>query len=285
MAEAFPEFPEPADSLARWQYETNVNLICRWEVYKHVSHPIDFYELTYDNLKLSGNEAVLDIGCASGAGLYKLLEEYDHSGPLVGVDSSSKMIDIARMIAEAQASNIVFQVADSQNLADFYDNEFDVSLSLFMLYHAEDPSKALKEIARVTKNSGMVAVATSGPTNKIKHRLFEGQIAEFLGIDPPPVFSRKFDSEIAETQLPKIFELYCKIEQNCEMRITEPNVSDYIDSLFSMKSNFSPIPQRVDFMNAIEFVVLPQVKLDIGKNGYFSDTVNRHLYLCKNVYK
>lgn len=285
MVEASSEFPKPAESIAQRQYESSLNLACRWEVYKNVTHPIDFYELTYDNLKLSGNEAVLDIGCAGGSGLLKLLQEYEHSGSLTGVDSSSDVIDQAQLFANAHGSSIEFQVADCQNLSQFINNEFDVTLALFMLYHAEDPQLALKEIARVTKKSGMVAVATSGPTNKIYHRKFEAQIAEFLDIKPPPVFSKKFDSEAAELQLPEIFEVFCKIEQNCEMRITESNVNDYIDSLFSMKSNFSPIPRREDFVKALEFVVLPQIKLDIVKNGFFGDTVSRHLYLCKNTYK
>jgi trans-aconitate 2-methyltransferase len=79
------------------------------------------------NLKLQGNESVLDVGCGDG----KITADFATAlskGRVVGVDSSPEMIDYAtRTYASKQYANLSFACVDARSL-DF-DREFDLCFS------------------------------------------------------------------------------------------------------------------------------------------------------------
>jgi SAM-dependent methyltransferase len=101
--------------------------------------------------------AVLDVGCGPGtitADLARLVAP----GRVTAVDVSEAVLDEARRAAGL--ANVEFAVADVHAL-DFPDGSFDVVHAHQVLQHVGDPVGALREMRRVCRPGGIVAVRDS----------------------------------------------------------------------------------------------------------------------------
>jgi ubiquinone/menaquinone biosynthesis C-methylase UbiE len=106
---------------------------------------------------LEDGYALLDVGCGPGT-ITMDLAEIVAPGPVVGIDRSNEVIGRAREAAEARAlSNLSFEVGDVYNL-DFEDSSFDVVYAHQVLQHLSDPGRALKEMRRVLRDGGWLAI-------------------------------------------------------------------------------------------------------------------------------
>jgi SAM-dependent methyltransferase len=103
---------------------------------------------------------ILDIGCGPGtitADLAALVPD----GQVTGVDHALGILDQARATAaERGLTNVDFAVADVHAL-DFPDDTFCVVHAHQVLQHVGDPVRALREMRRVTKPGGFIAVRDS----------------------------------------------------------------------------------------------------------------------------
>jgi ubiquinone/menaquinone biosynthesis C-methylase UbiE len=106
---------------------------------------------------LKSGDRLLDVGCGPGT-ITMDLAELVAPGPVVGIDRSPEVIGRAREAAEARAlSNLTFAIGDVYNL-DFGDDSFDVVYAHQVLQHLSDPTRALKEMRRVLRDGGWLAV-------------------------------------------------------------------------------------------------------------------------------
>ena len=109
--------------------------------------------------RCSGREKVLDAGCGTGS-LSATLAKVTGAAEIVGIDPSKAFIEYARIqVADPRVS---FEVGDAQDLR-YPDHTFDVCLALLAVDHIPDAPKAAKEMRRVTKTLGIVAIAMWGP--------------------------------------------------------------------------------------------------------------------------
>ena len=113
--------------------------------------------------------SVLD--CATGTGDlaldYKKVVGKD--GRVLGTDFCEEMIAPAPAKAERKNLVVEFEVADAMNLP-YEDDTFDISSIAFGIRNVDDPSAALKEMARVVKTGGKVVVLEFGqPYGIMKH--------------------------------------------------------------------------------------------------------------------
>jgi ubiquinone/menaquinone biosynthesis C-methylase UbiE len=100
---------------------------------------------------------LLDVGCGPGTVTIDLAARLG-TGEVVGVDTSSAVVEIAqKAAAEAGAANVTFRVADAYELP-FPDDAFDIVHAHQVLQHLTDPIAALREMRRVTRPGGLVAV-------------------------------------------------------------------------------------------------------------------------------
>ena len=95
---------------------------------------------------------ILDLGCGTGMFLEELAGRNEI---VIGVDSSMKMLDIARK----RASGASLVCADADHLP-FKDRSFDVVVSVTLLQNVPEPVVTMKEIARVLKPGG-ISIVTS----------------------------------------------------------------------------------------------------------------------------
>lgn len=105
---------------------------------------------------LTPGQSLLDVGCGPGSVTIDLAARVA-PGRVVGVDVSAKVIDVARTAAADAGTDVAFDVADAYELP-FPDDSFDVVHAHQVLQHLSDPVAALREMRRVTKPGGVVAV-------------------------------------------------------------------------------------------------------------------------------
>ncbi|MFC4116181.1 class I SAM-dependent methyltransferase [Nonomuraea zeae] len=101
---------------------------------------------------------VLDVGSGPGTITAELAELTGH---VTASEVSEEALDLARAEVRARGlSNVDFAVADVHAL-DFADDTFCVVHAHQVLQHVADPVQALREMRRVTKPTGFVAVRDS----------------------------------------------------------------------------------------------------------------------------
>ena len=104
------------------------------------------------------DEAVLDIGCGTGATSLALAERMGDGGHVTGLDISEPMIARARERAEGRA-NLTF-LADDAATHDFGDARFDRLVSRFGVMFFDDPVAAFAHLRDSTKPGGTMHFIT-----------------------------------------------------------------------------------------------------------------------------
>ena len=96
------------------------------------------------------------VGCGPGTITVDLAARVA-PGRVLGLDVSADPLDEARANAERAGAQVTFAVGDVYAL-DLPDDSFDVVHAHQVLQHLTDPVAALREMARVCRSGGMIAV-------------------------------------------------------------------------------------------------------------------------------
>ena len=122
---------------------------------------------TIQHLRLSPGARVLDVCCGSGASALPAAEVVGPGGSVIGVDLAEKLLQLARAKAKQRGlTNVEFETGDLTNLR-FADGAFDAVVCVFGIFFVPDMDVALRELRRVLRPGGRMAITTWGP------RLFE----------------------------------------------------------------------------------------------------------------
>ncbi|EEP80227.1 conserved hypothetical protein [Uncinocarpus reesii 1704] len=105
---------------------------------------------------------VLDVGCGPGSLTVDLAKRVaPEGGKVVGIDYVADPLDSARQNAvDQEVTNVEFKVGDIHAL-EFPDESFDLVHAHQVLQHIADPVQGLREMRRVTKRGGIVALRES----------------------------------------------------------------------------------------------------------------------------
>ncbi len=107
--------------------------------------------------ELKAGMSLLDVGCGPGS-ITADFAENTAPGPVTGLDSSEDVLVQARQLAADRGlANTDFTAGNVYDL-DFPDETFDVVHAHQVLQHLADPVAALREMRRVAKPGGLVAV-------------------------------------------------------------------------------------------------------------------------------
>jgi ubiquinone/menaquinone biosynthesis C-methylase UbiE len=272
----------------RPQYETSANVRSRFKVYEYARHPINIKSEVVRYLQLTGEECLLDVGCAEGSDLLRI-RQLGHTGTLIGTDiASSADVEMGLLFHpsiksdQSDGSPPIELISSAAPNLPFKDGSLDVILALFMIYHVPSPHAALQEFQRILKPGGKLVLATSGKFNKSRHRKLERLTADAIGVEPPPLFSAHFDTDDAAEILPKYFRVPEEehFVQQDEMVITEGEpLTNYYMSLQSMGKNYDPLTQR-RWRQGLNHWAMPLVRQEIERNGYFRDEIDRQFWVC-----
>jgi ubiquinone/menaquinone biosynthesis C-methylase UbiE len=133
--------------------------------------PLAFWERigrrTVERLGLATGAKVLDVGCGTGASALPAALSVGPSGMVTGVDLSARLLDRARGKAKARGlSNLEFRLADMTSLG-YPNDRFDAVASVFSIFFVPDMEGLVRELWRMVRPGGKLAVTTWGP------RIFE----------------------------------------------------------------------------------------------------------------
>ncbi|MDN5915305.1 MAG: class I SAM-dependent methyltransferase [Pseudonocardia sp.] len=107
-------------------------------------------------------DAVLDVGCGAGQTTRDAARAAS-GGSALGVDLSSRMLDLARRLAEQDGlSNATFRQADAQT-HPFAPDSFDVAISRTGAMFFGDPAAAFANISRALRPDGRLVLMTWQP--------------------------------------------------------------------------------------------------------------------------
>ncbi|WP_238594617.1 class I SAM-dependent methyltransferase [Caenibacillus caldisaponilyticus] len=107
-----------------------------------------------------GGKCVLDVGCGTGR---LLLCGAAKTARMVGVDLSEKMVEKSRENARMAgfADTTAFYVGDAVSLP-FEASAFDLVLSACVMFLLPEPEKGMREMLRVAKTKGQIAMLNPG---------------------------------------------------------------------------------------------------------------------------
>ncbi len=126
---------------------------------KASSHQKEWGSRILSELKLSGSEAILDIGCGDGY-LTQKLSGLVPQGYALGIDASKGMIETAK---KSESGNLSFRIEDINKIQ--FKNEFDVIFSNATLHWIKNHKKLLSNCFRALKNNGYIRFNFAGQGN------------------------------------------------------------------------------------------------------------------------
>lgn len=134
----------------------------------HFDDPVlGFWDLfgsrTVARIGLQSGSRVLDVCCGTGASALPAAELVGESGSVTGVDLAEKLLELAREKAKVRGiRNASFYWGDMTDL-EFPSGSFDAVVNVFGVFFVPDMVAALKEMWRVVKPGGVLAITTWGP--------------------------------------------------------------------------------------------------------------------------
>ncbi len=139
-------------------------------------------------------QKALDLATGTGDFAFELLKLTNTQNLVVGVDLSSKMLSIAKSRANKMKIKGIFAIhqADICNLP-YKDETFDLCTIGYGIRNIQSPSRALQEIARVTKKKGrLIIVEATLPTNRYMRVLTDFYFRKIV-----PVIAKFFSSDVS----------------------------------------------------------------------------------------
>lgn len=134
----------------------------------YFDHPVSsfwhcFGRQTIERMALRPGESVLDVCSGSGGSALPAAEQVGPKGKVIAADLAERLIALAKAKAEVnKLGNIEFRVADMLDLG-YPDGSFDAVVCVFGIFFVPDMAAALKELWRMVKPGGRLAITTWGP--------------------------------------------------------------------------------------------------------------------------
>lgn len=107
---------------------------------------------------------VLDMACGTGAVTKRLSEKVGKSGYVVGADTSITAIKIAKKWNEKK-DNLHFVNIDAEKFS--FKEKFDIITCQYGLFFFPNANKALKNMRKNLKNSGVLGISVHGHKDKV----------------------------------------------------------------------------------------------------------------------
>ncbi|TAK61226.1 class I SAM-dependent methyltransferase [Methylobacter sp.] len=118
---------------------------------------------TVNRLDLKPGASVLDVCCGSGASALPAAEQVGHNGHVIGIDVAEKLLNLASVKAKNQGlNNVEFRLGDMLDTG-FAGDSFDAVVCVFGIFFVPDIPAAIRELWRVLRPGGKLAITTWGP--------------------------------------------------------------------------------------------------------------------------
>jgi ubiquinone/menaquinone biosynthesis C-methylase UbiE len=150
-----PTVPDIYASITSVDRETQERLATAMELRAAEPRQREILETYLDWIDWPANARVLEVGCGTGA-ITRVLARRPGVGAIVGVDPSAVFLAKAGELS-AGVPHVTFRAGDVRGL-EFGDGTFDVAVAHTCLTHVPGPDQGLRELFRVLKTGGALAV-------------------------------------------------------------------------------------------------------------------------------
>lgn len=218
---------------------------------------------------------VLEVGCGTGAMTRSLAQRADFSGKAFGVDQSDPFIDAARRFARDHdlGDRVDFRVGDAHDL-DFPDASFEAVFAHTLISHVTDPMAVLREMVRVVRPGGIVAV-------------FDGDYASLTYAYPDHEFGQRMDAAFATASfnnprvmrdLPRLMpQLGLQLQAAWGDAVAEIGKGSYFRSF---AETYAPYVAKAGFFSAEEVEAWLGAQRRAMDDGSFFASCNYYTYLA-----
>jgi SAM-dependent methyltransferase len=176
--------PSNADQLTAWDGDEGAYWADNADYYDRAV--ADYHLPLLDAAAIDEGDRVLDLGCGTGQ-TTRDAARLARSGSALGVDLSTRMLDVARERARAESlDNARFEQADAQ-VHPFEPEAYDVTLSRTGAMFFGDRAAAFANVARAMRPGGRVALLTWQPVTANEWLpAFAGALAAGRDLPLPP---------------------------------------------------------------------------------------------------
>ena len=153
----------PKDSVSKLAFRVSYLRRSR-EIYRRYLESKPWINYLYSSfLNIRPGQKIVDVGCGTGDFTRFLARLSNGKAKILGIDSNQKSIDAA--ISDSKKTGLSHTVSYKQG--DVYkipleDGYADLTCCRTLLMHLTEPSKAVKEMTRITKVGGLVAAVEGG---------------------------------------------------------------------------------------------------------------------------
>ena len=117
-----------------------------------------------DLVKINKGNTVLDVACGTGVVTKEIRNKIGNSGYVVGADTSTTAIKIAKKWNEKK-SNLDFVNIDAEKFS--FSKKFDIVTCQYALFFFPNSQKALKNMKNSLKKSGKIGISVHGSKKKV----------------------------------------------------------------------------------------------------------------------
>ena len=114
-------------------------------------------------VKINKGDSVLDVACGTGVVTNEIQKKIGKSGYVIGIDTSSTAIKIAKKWNNK--SNMNFVNIDAEKFS--FSKKFDVVTCQYALFFFPNAQKALKNMKNSLKESGSIGISVHGGKDKV----------------------------------------------------------------------------------------------------------------------
>ncbi|MGD0704145.1 MAG: methyltransferase domain-containing protein [Trebonia sp.] len=240
------------------QYRTDANLAARQSIYAYQEPHIDLRGRVIDLAAPAAGETVCDVGCGNGTYLAELARR-GFAGRVLGLDLSTGMLAAARerldtvsaaggpgtansagplgSSAAADPARAVGLLAADATALPLRDGAADLTFALHMLYHVPDPSRAVRELRRVTRPGGRVVIVLNGSDHlqELRRIVADARGEEIWGQ------RERLRLDGGEAMARSYFPTVTRHDFVSELRIPSPEpVADYVRSMSGTQQSADP---------------------------------------------
>jgi SAM-dependent methyltransferase len=198
-------FGYSAEQLASIPAEANMGLSC--------GNPTAF-------ASLRPGETVVDLGCGGGLDVFLAARKVGPEGRAIGIDMTREMLDLARAnAAKAGLANVEFHEATIDKLP-LADDSVDCVISNCVINLAADKPAVFREIARVLKPGGRLAVSDIALKQPLPPEV-AGDISAYVGCIAGAISVDAYRSALVEAGLADVQVVDTKSDLNAYAKITK----------------------------------------------------------------